>query len=227
MKKYQPTSTPCERSSLFSRLLSSWALLFSLVQSRISSHLIAPVRRVILATQLARTTNLRNYAAAFLIAGLAPFSQVAYRLFNERSGDPSNYWNAFYFLKAVGPHLALLLCLVGAFISFPKSNKFKFVFIVPAAYAIGRIIWLSLIKDNAGFHAFTPISILIIGAAIAAISFTVFDYLMHTHFHRKKAFDARLRVIRGLVKGQNIRREESLPLYETVIDEMESFSKIV
>lgn len=182
----QNTNQPCEKSYSLLRLRSWFLQSFSLVGSRMSDRVIAPVSRVIHAIQLASATNFKYYVAALLIAGLAPFSQIVYQFFNEREG--TGYWNTFYFLKSVGPHISFLLVLAGAFVAWPSTNKFRYVFIVPSAFSLSRIIWYASIDTNAAHNAFTPIGILVLGAAICSVAYVVFDFLMwlHNHFMRGK-----------------------------------------
>lgn len=181
--------TSCEKSSSSFLPLAWFGRLFSLVQSSQLGQQIAHVHRGIHAIRLART-NFRYYVAAFFIAVLAPLSEFGHHFFDINSG--TGYWNAYYFLRDIGPHVALLLSLSGAFIAYPKAHKFKFIFIVPSVYAIARIIWVSSVSDNAGYNAFTPIGLLVYGAALASVATIVMEFLIWLHFHWVEGHRARV-----------------------------------
>src|SRR6267154_2758077 len=113
---------------------------------------IARVKRGTVATLLARVTNSRNYAGLMAVA-LAPISESLFRFFDSESGAKTDYWNAYLFLHAIGPHLSCILIVTGFFILMPSQNKLRFIAILPVTYKIAKITWLASVNDNIGYHA--------------------------------------------------------------------------
>lgn len=211
------TSDRCESSLQPSRSSSLFGRLLSPVLRSLSSAL-ARASRGTLATQLAGTTNLRYYVAILLIAGLSPFSEVVHRFFDQHEG--TGYWNTYYFLYAIGPHVSPLLCLSGCFLLFRRKDRLKYVVTIPAAYKIAKIIWLSMVSSNEGFHSFVPMGLLLIGAATAVVWFKIFDYLMSLHFHKRAGTLARIIGIIGAkdVDDKTARRiaQDEIKIYNSL-----------
>lgn len=160
--------------------------------SRLTIRVRAHVSQGTLATLLASKTLLRYYFAVLLIAGLAPFSEIVYRFFSEGEGGPLQYWNTYYFLYAIGPHLSSLLCLCGCFLLFNRNNSLRYVVAIPMAYKVAKIIWLASVDSNEAFHAFVPLMFLLAGLAFVIVWLKVFDFLMSLHFHKRDGIIARI-----------------------------------
>lgn len=175
---------------LLSRLESSstpvWKIRFRRLRVRVSL-----ATTVTLSALLRATSNYRTYGALLLIAG-AQLSEVAYVLFDQSVGQPLAYWNAYYYLQAIGPHLSALLTVTGFYLLIPQFSKLKFFALIPVAYKLGKIIWLACIDNNVDFHRFVPIGFLLYGFTAALIWLFVFEWLMSLHYHKREGSIARM-----------------------------------
>lgn len=160
--------------------------------------------RAILVTLLAGTANRKRYAGLLLLA-IAVLSEVAFRFFDASAGDPQAYWNAHYFLYSAGPHISGLLTATGFFLL--VHEKLRNWAILPAAYKLSKIIWLSFVSSNEQLHQFIPWGFLVMGLGASILWFMSFDFLLSLHFHKREGIIARLV---GIVNAPGISDEEAL-----------------
>jgi hypothetical protein len=183
----------CESKISSGHWWSYWLSVLALWPSHVRMSLLyqlAHASRAIRATLLARQTNNRVYVGIVILA-LAPVCEVVYRLFKEQI-NPNAYWDTYYFLYTVGPHLNIIATLTGVFLLFPSKHKTRYIIIIPVMYKFAKIVWLSTVTNNEDFHRSVPLSYLLIGALTATAWFLIFDYLMSLHFHKKMGTVARI-----------------------------------
>lgn len=172
------------------------------VRKILSSLHPARVRLAILATPLAAVATPKRWAALMLLA-MAPISEVFFRLFDRSAGDPSDYWNAFYFFQSAGPHLSGLLVATAFFLLL--NDKMKDWAILPGTYKLAKIIWLTQVSTNQQYHQFVPWGFLLIGLTTALVWFMTIEYLLSLHFHKREGIIAR---IIGIMTAPGISAED-------------------
>lgn len=188
--------------ALFSRLSSLALTWFGLAKMKLSSGIVR-AKLAILATLLAARSNWPKYLGYSVIAG-ACLAEFICRAFDPAGGDPSAYWNAYYFFHAIRGEISTILILTGALFLMPRNMKEKWVLIVPGAYKFGRILWLAFVTSNEQYHQLTPFAFLMIGVAASITWFLLFDYLMALHFHvRQRKLDA----AHGLLQAENLDKD--------------------
>lgn len=139
------------------------------------------------------TSNYRLYVGVWLIAVVSPLASVSYQLFDRTVFEATEYYgNAYYYLFAIGPHISLLISLTGLFYLFPQFSKRKFFLAIPATYHLSKIIWLSMVDNNADFHRMLPLSIVLLGLTASLVWFCTADYLMGLQFHKQDGIMARI-----------------------------------
>lgn len=149
------------------------------------STCVVPAKLVILAIQSAGKTNRSTYYGLIILA-LVPFVLHAYLPFDGRAGDTTAYWNTYYFLFAVRYDVALLLCVTAAYLILPQQyHKVSILFVIFAAPYLVRIVWLPFVTSNKEFHQFAPFHMVLCGIAVTSGWFTMFDWLMNLHFHKR------------------------------------------
>lgn len=218
--QFTQTNQPQRWDALLKRsswsLLSLVALFYPLKGS--PKEWAARVRRGTVATLLARAANNRNYAGLVAVA-LAPFAESLFRLFDSKAGGEADYWNAYFFLHATGPHFSTILIVTGFFILMPTVNRLRFAAILPVSYKMAKIIWLASITSNAGYHAFVPWSFLLMGFSTAILWFMLFDWLMSLHFHKREGTIAR---IIGIINCPGVSAEEKVGIAKLEIENLNS-----
>lgn len=148
------------------------------------------------------TSNYRLYVGVWLIAVVGPLSSVSYQLFDRTVFEATEYYgNAYYYLFAISPHISLLISLTGLFYLFPQFSKRKFFLAIPATYHLSKIIWLSMVDNNADFHRMLPLSIVLLGLTASLVWFFTADYLMGLQFHKQDGIMAR---IEGILNSPGI-----------------------
>lgn len=161
---------------------------------------LAPVSRVIRAILLAVPSNGRQYAVVLLVVG-APLVMSVFLMFDPAGGDPSAYWNTYFFLFAIKGELFALSILSAFWLKFKQEERTRYSLFIPSTYVMGRILWLAFVTDNPGYHAIMHWSFLFLGLGTAVLWFLLFDYLMHLHYHRKAGHLCRAE---GLLKEKSI-----------------------
>lgn len=156
----------------------------------------------ILATLLAVVATPKRWTGLLLLC-LAPVSEVAFRLFDRSAGDPSDYWNAFYFMQSAGPHLSGLLTATAFFLLL--HDRLRTWAILPGAYKLAKIIWLTQVTTNEQYHQFVPWGFLLMGLTASIVWFMTFDFLLNLHFHKREGIIAR---IIGILEAPGISAEE-------------------
>lgn len=141
------------------------------------------------ATLLAGVTNNWRYVGLLSLV-LAPLSEVAFRFFDPKAGNPTDYWNAHYYLFSAGPHISGLLVATGFY--FLLHEKVRNWALLPAAYRFANILWLAYVSSNEEFHQFVPLAFIGLGLCSAVLWFMSFDFLMSLHFHKREGIIARL-----------------------------------
>jgi hypothetical protein len=165
-----------------------WGRWLSLARKKLSLLVVAIAHApqetlVILAAKTKAISNYNTYVGILMIS-VAPCAEIVYKLFDSHEG--TGYWNTYYFLYEIGPHVSILLILFGIFLLFSKWNKMRFALIIPASYKFSKIIWLASVTNNDDFHRVVPGSFLIIGLSVSIVWFKTFDWLMKLHFHKKE-----------------------------------------
>jgi hypothetical protein len=162
-----------------------------LTRARRSLSSLLPVRvsQATLAILLAATGSRKRFAGLLLLA-LAFVSESAFRLFDAHGGNPEDYWNTYYFLYAVGPHISGLLTATGFF--FLVHEKIRNWAILPASYKLAKILWLAYVSSNEQLHQFVPWGFLVMGLTASILWFMSFDYFMSLHFHKREGIIARI-----------------------------------
>lgn len=130
-------------------------------------QLLVLVRREIHATLTAvlkATSNKRIYLGLVLICS-AWFAEEAFRLADQKAVGWSEYWNAYYFLHAIGHHAALIMVCTGVYFLFPEKSKEKIYALIPVPFKFAKIIWLAFTSTNEGFHSFWYIGLILFGVA--------------------------------------------------------------
>lgn len=192
-----------EKSELLVYSLQSFLLLACSLFTRVKISLRVFLARVSQATHAILLARNNRIYAGVLILIVSPVFEIIYKLFRE-SINVNSYWDSYYFLYAVGPHLTAIATLTGVFFLFSPSNRLRYALIIPSAYKFGKIIWLASISTNADFHRIVPGSFVLIGVSVALVWFLVFDWLMSLHFHKKEGTVAR---IIGILTAPNINKE--------------------
>ncbi len=186
----QSLQNPCVKSRSLPWAHSlPWARLLTRARKSLSGLLPVLAKLAIPATLLAAVATPKRWAGLLLLV-LAPISEVAFRLFDRRAGDPSEYWNAFYFMQSAGPHISGLLVATAFFLLL--HDKMRTLAILPGAYKLSKILWLSQVSTNEQYHQFVPWGFLLIGLSTSIIWFVTVDYLMSLHFHKREGIIARI-----------------------------------
>lgn len=123
---------------------------------------------------------------------VAHVAEVSYHLFDPKAGELSDYWNAYYYLYAIGPHLSGLLTITGVYLLIPSTRKVKLFVIVPITYKLAKIIWLSCVTSNPELHRFVPWSFVVLGFTAGLVWILVFEWLMNLHYHKREGAIARI-----------------------------------
>lgn len=124
---------------------------------------------------------------------LSPLASVSYHLFDRTSYNETDFYgNAFYYFYSVCPYISLLLCLTGVFLLFPEFSKRKFFLLIPSTYYFSKIIWLSMVDNNADFHRIVPWSVVGLALVAALVWYFTWEWLMTLHFHKKTGHLARV-----------------------------------
>jgi hypothetical protein len=207
-------SKQCVKSNLSLLCWQFWLASLPIHATKSLSRLIARVRQVTLvilpakildqarALQLA-FTNRATYVG-ILIVSLAPVTENMFMLFNEHAGTKEDYWNAYYYLHAIGPHIHLILLVTGL-VMLPK-HVVKYAAIIPITYKFASIIWLASIDSNEQFHKAAPFAFIAAGLTVTIVWVTCFNWLMSLHFHKKQGTMSR---IVGILTTPNIEEHKS------------------
>lgn len=136
------------------------------------------------ATLSAASSNWPKYLGYALVA-FAVLTEFVCRFFDPQGGDPLAYWNAYHFLFAIRSEISTILICTGGMMLMQRNMKEKWVFMVPAAYKFGRLIWLAFASTNKEYHQLMHWSFLLIGLSASVVWFVMFDYLMELHYHKR------------------------------------------
>lgn len=201
-------STTTQKQPCVNSNFSSWlpwrrsGLLLTRARKSLSGLLPALVKLEIPATLLAAVATPKRWTGLLLLV-LAPISEVVFRLFDRSAGDPSDYWNAFYFMQSAGPHLSGLLVATAFFLLL--HDKMRSWSILPGAYKLSKILWLTQVSNNEQYHQFVPWGFLLLGLTASIVWFMSVDYLMSLHFHKREGIIAR---IIGIMDAPGISAQE-------------------
>jgi len=91
------------------------------------------------------------------------------------------------------------------------------------AYAMARLLHLSFfVKDQASFHASTPIFLFVVGTFFCIAALLAIDYLCYRKYHLKHGTIAR---IQGIIRAPGISAERKLQLLEHESLQLENFQQ--
>ncbi len=208
----------CQERSNSSSLPPSprWGQSLTRARKSPSNPLTARVKLAIPATLLAAIATPKRWSGLLLLV-LAPIAEVCYRLFDRSAGDPSDYWNAFYFMQSVGPHLSGLLVASAFFLLL--HDRMRSWAILPGAYKLAKIVWLTQVTTNEQYHQFVPWSFLLIGLCASVLWFMSIDYLLSLHFHKREGIIAR---ILGIISAPGIPDDERIRIARDQAKQLEA-----
>jgi hypothetical protein len=186
----------------------------SLSQLHRVTALVSQETLAILRAGIQASSNYRIYGGLLLIA-VAHVSEVAYVWFDSGEGEPTDYWNTYYYLYAIGPHLSTLLTVTGFYLLFPQFSRIKIFSIIPATYKLAKILWLSCITSNPELHRFVPFSFIVLGFGAAFAWLLTFEWLMNLHYHKREGTIAR---ILGIISAPNIDAEQKVSIANQQIE---------
>ena len=172
----------------------------------------------------ARKANARIYFGFGLLGVMAPWAGACYLLFDKTAVDSSWYYtNSFYLFMVLAPFLKSVVEYIGIFLLFNPASKYRYVMAYPIGFALGKIIWLINVQNNAEFHQLEPVSFPLLCMLAVAVFIYVSNYLFHAQFHRADAFDARLN---GLAQvADDLPAEKVKSMFLTTWREKKEFQK--
>lgn len=166
------------------------------------------VRAGLLAVQalaLSVTASRRIYAGLGFVGIVTPLASCAYQLFDQ--GLIVRDWyhiNNFYLFMLLGPYLSGLALTIGVFLLFPTGVKRSFTLLIPAAYFIGKIIWLYQTESNKEYWSVPSWSFFAVGLLISCVIFFLIEWFAHRQFHGKDSFNARVKSLGNVVDEEAI-----------------------
>lgn len=196
---------------------------------RILAHVVRAARafRIALrALALSATASKRIYAGLGFVGIVTPLASCFYLLFNQSVRIEGWYHlNNFYLFMLLGPYLSGLALTIGVFLLFPPNVKRAYTLIIPAAYFIGKIIWLYQTETNAEYWTVPSWPFFAVGACIAVVIFLLSDWICKRKFHGEDRFEARLDGIISHLTDEDVSAEKFRSLVRTTWRERKEFKR--
>ncbi len=139
----------------------------------------------------------------FLLVWVAPFADSFYTNLDVNDRVPADVWYYeswnWYFL-CIGPYLKNIFTVVGLYLIFVRKNSVikTAAASFPMMYDIGKIIWLSLVKNHDEYNMLTPKMFLVYGFITSVFLIYMIDLLSYWFNHRVIAIKARFQGLRSI-----------------------------
>jgi hypothetical protein len=124
---------------------------------------------------------------------------------------------------ALGPYLSGLALTIGVFLLFPVGVKRSFTLLIPAAYFLGKIIWIYSTDNNDDFKSVPTWSYFAVGAVISITVFLLSNWLCYRRFHGEDRHEARLKGLEQIADDLPADKWKAMML--TVLRERREFKR--
>lgn len=187
------------------------------------------VRAILLAYQalvLSATASKRIYVGLVFVGIVTPLASCLYLLFDINVRVEGWYHiNYFILFMLLGPYLSGLALTIGVFLLFPTGVKRSFTLLIPAAYFIGKIIWLYQTESNQEYWTVPSWSFFAQGLFVSTVIFFLIEWFAHRKFHGVDSFEARVKGLGNIVDEEDITDAKFRSMFRQTFHAKENFKR--